>query len=94
MKNRSGYISNSNPNIQLKYCKSYTSNNKIGTKENYIYCYAYSDTHHINAKCLSGNVNNGIYHIIYCDANTPENQYEVTLKKSGNGYIFIQNKKI
>jgi len=63
-------------------------------KENYIYCYAYSDTHHINAKCLSGNVNNGIYHIIYCDANTPENQYEVTLKKSGNGYIFIQNKKI
>ena len=85
---------NSNPNIQLKYCKTYASSKQISMKENYIYCYAYSDTHHINAKCLSGNVNNGIYHIIYCDANTPENQYEVTLKKSGNGYIFIQNKKI
>ena len=85
---------NSNPNIQLKYCKTYASSKQISKKEKYIYCYAYRDTHHINAKCLSGNVNNGIYHIIYCDANTPENQYEVTLKKSGNGYIFIQNKKI
>ena len=85
---------NSNPNIQLKYCKTYANSKQISMKENYIYCYDYSDTNHINAKCLSGNVNNGIYHIIYCDANTPENQYKVTLKKSGNGYIFIQNKKI
>ena len=85
---------NKNPDIQLKYCKTYASSSKISIKEDYIYCYAYSDTHHINVKCLSGNVTNGIYHILYCNENIPKTQYEVTLKKSGNGYIFIQNKKI
>ncbi len=89
-------ISENNEQINLKYYSNYLEENtNIYQNGTAIYCQNYSDTHYLKVNCISGFIDkNNFYHIKYELVEDTSKNYEVTLRKTGNNYVFIQNKEV
>ena len=88
-------ISENKQNLQLESCISYESYLEPYKELQYIYCQNYSDTHFSKVKCISGELSkDNIYSIKYVNEEKTNKYYQVTLKKSGNNYLFISNKEL
>ena len=77
-------LSENETGIHLSYCEKYD-----------FYYMFHSDTHFVRAKCVRGRIQDDICQVVYQNIDYLEDgYYQVTLKKLGNGYVFVSNAKV